>query len=154
MKLRVPTLPLARRKPSKLARCVVRDEGGGLGLAAEGVVAGEVVHLDVVHVDVLAGLDVLAREADDLVVLAHRLALRDRPGRDLVAGGDARGRGEALAGHRGVRHQRDPRGHDVVVRVQTDGQGLMLGHGCLFRVDRDAGSPSAGSSRSKICSTV
>ena len=58
MKLRVPTLPDGRRKPSKLARSLSGTKAVGLRLAAEGVVAGEVVHLDVVHVDVLAGLDV------------------------------------------------------------------------------------------------
>ena len=126
---------VARACPAALAQealearpLVLGDEGRGLDVGAEGIVAGEVPHLDVVGVDVLAGRDVGAGEADDLVVLAHRLAGPDRPGRDLVAGGDPRAAGEILGRDGGIGQKVDPRRDHVVVRVQADGDGLMLGH--------------------------
>src|SRR5581483_8781013 len=74
-----------------LGAAVVALEGARLGgrrrrraVAAEGVVAVEGVGPDVVDVDVSAGGDVLAGEADDLAVLAHGLAGRDRPHGQLV----------------------------------------------------------------------
>src|SRR5690606_11352634 len=109
---------------------------GRADVGAECVVAIEVAHLDVVHVHVLAGRDVRAREADDLVVFDHRLAGPDRAGRVLVPGGNARRAGDVLAGERGVRQEVDARGHDIVVRVQAHGQGRVLTHGRFFRVDR------------------
>ncbi len=65
-----------------------RVRAGRAGVDARGVVLGEVAHAAVVHVDVLAGRDVGGGEADDLAVAPDRLAERDGPHRDLVAGGD------------------------------------------------------------------
>ena len=136
MKLRVPALPFGPQKAVEARALAVRHERGRAHVGAEGVVAREVVQLDVVHVHVLARRDLLAREADDLVVLAHGLARADRAGRDLVPRGNAHGAGDILAGHRGVRQKVDARGHDVVVGMQAHGQGLVLGHGRFFRDGR------------------
>src|SRR5262249_29509607 len=64
---------------------------------AEGVVALEGVGRDVVDVDVVAGGDVRGGEADDLAVLADRLALADGAQGDLVAEADAAADGEGVA---------------------------------------------------------
>src|SRR5262249_9107073 len=60
-----------------------RERGRDLG--GVGVVALEGPELDVVDVDVLTGGDVAAGEADDLAVLADRVALPDRGQGELVA---------------------------------------------------------------------
>ena len=88
----------------------------------DGVVAGELAHAAIVHMDVLARCDVLGREADDLVELADRLAERDRPRRHLVPGGNALGDGQPFPVERRAGQDVDPGDHDIVVRVQADGE--------------------------------
>ncbi len=78
---------------------------------------------EVVVVDVVASGDVVLGVPDHLRVLAHRLALGDRPRRDLMAARDhraGRDRFDRLAGLEGT-----GRGHDVV--------GLVEAHGNLCR---------------------
>src|ERR1700722_173150 len=60
-------------------------------IAAKCVVAFEGVGREIVNVDVTAGRNVFAGEADDLAVLADRLALGDKTDGDLVAETDAAG---------------------------------------------------------------
>ena len=88
----------------------------GLGVGAERVVAVERAHREVVQVDVLAGRDVPACEADDLVVALDRLALRDRARRDLVAGRHEPRDGDFLVDERAAADQLASRDDDVVVR--------------------------------------
>src|SRR5262249_45096647 len=57
-------------------------------IAAERIVALEVVGRHIVHVNVAAGGDVFLREADDLPVLLDRLALLDRDEGKLVPQAD------------------------------------------------------------------
>src|SRR5262249_39968374 len=92
-------------------------------VAAEGVVALEVVGREVVDVDVLAGGDVGAGEADDLAVLVDRLALLDRPQRDLVAHADARRQRDRVAVDPQLRPRRQVTGRDgdVVFGAQVNG---------------------------------
>ncbi len=93
-----------------------------LHVGAEGVVAFEVAlvrpHVEVLRVHVLAGGDGLARETDDLVVAAHRLALRDGAHRNLVARGNEAAHGNVLDD--GAAEQLGARDDDVVGGVESD----------------------------------
>ncbi len=95
---------------------------GRLIVGGEGVVAGEIAHRDIVRVDVLARRDRRGGEADDLVVLAHRRADLDRRCRHLVPGRDMRPRLDALAGNRRAGQDIGACHHDVVGRVEADGE--------------------------------
>ena len=103
------------------------DVGGGLGAARRRVVAGEARELEVVRVHVLARRDRDLGAADDLVVAAHRLAGRDRAGRDLVPRRDQADDGDPFA--------LDPRAadellagdDDVVVRMDADDEAAVRG---------------------------
>ena len=92
----------------------------GPGEGAVRVVAREVAHDAVVRVHVVAGLDRAAREADDLPVAMHGLAVADRLRRDLVADGDAHLRRDALVGQPGAGQQVGARDDDVVGGVEAD----------------------------------
>ena len=70
-----------------------------LDVDAIGIVLVEIAHAAVLRVHVLAGRDRLRRKADDLAVADDRLARRDRLDRDLVARGNALGRGDAVGHH-------------------------------------------------------
>ena len=67
----------------------LRNVVGGFGVGAKGVIAVEVAHGDVVHMDMLARMDVVRGETDDLVVAPHRIACLDLAHGDLVPGGHA-----------------------------------------------------------------
>src|SRR5581483_5569595 len=69
----------------------------GRAVAAEGVVALEIVRRDVMNVDVTADGNVLAGEADDLAVFVNRFAFLDGPQRDFVAHADTRFERDRLA---------------------------------------------------------
>jgi len=66
-------------------------KGRRWAVAAKGVVALKNVGREIVNVDVSAGGNVLAGEANNLAVLANRLALGDGADGDLVAKADAAG---------------------------------------------------------------
>ncbi len=107
------------------------------------VVAIEVAHRAVVHVDVVARLHRLGGEADDLVVLAQRLVDRDRRDGDLVAGRDVAAAHHVGARQAGAGQQVGARDHDVVGRVQPDGQrsARFLSRHAILLVGRHAGAP-------------
>src|ERR1700682_2586242 len=69
--------------------------------------------------DVLARRDRRGRKADDLAVAADRLADRDRPDRNLVAGRNALHRGDAL-GHDDARRQARARDQHAIIGMQSD----------------------------------
>ena len=118
-------------------RPAIALEGGGrhdeirrMGIAAERIVALELAHDAVVRMDVRAGREILGREADDLVVLAHRLALLHRPRENLVTGRHALGRRDVsldLRAGQDVHTCHD----DVVGGMQSDGE--WSGHLCFLR---------------------
>jgi hypothetical protein len=105
--------------------------GRGLHVGAEGVVAlepfgdGALVraHVQVLRVHVLARGNGLARETDDLVVAAHRLAGGDGAHRDLVARRNEAAHGHAFDG--GAAEHLGARDDDVVGGVESD----VGGHG-------------------------
>ena len=98
------------------------------GFGAEGIVALELVHLDIVDMHMVAGGDRLGGEPDDLVVFAHRLADRDRRRRQLVAGRDMDSSRDTLIRDIGARQKIGARDHDVIGRIQPDGQRRRTGH--------------------------
>jgi hypothetical protein len=57
-----------------LEHCRWIDIVGRLGILAEGIILGEIVHPKTVDVDMLSGIDGLCGEADDLVVAPDRLS--------------------------------------------------------------------------------
>ena len=78
------------------------------------------------------GADVVRGESDHGVVLEHRLALGDRPRRDLVAGGDAVEAGQLLFCEHGSLRQVGAGAQHVVVRMQPDGgRGEILDGRCI-----------------------
>src|SRR5260221_1163267 len=86
---------VARRHPTVRAHNPLETSTLAIGhvlgpprIDTKGIVAVEIAHRQIVRVDMLAGPDRLGGEAEDLAVFAHRLARRDRAGRDLVAGPD------------------------------------------------------------------
>ena len=101
----------------------LRHEIRGVGIGAEGVVALEAVaHAEVVDVDMVARLDRLGGESDDLVVLAHRIADRDGLHRDLMAGGNRGPDDDVRVGQGGALRQIGA-GNDHIVRgMQANGQ--------------------------------
>jgi hypothetical protein len=110
-------------------------EGGGRGdvlgrvrIGAEGIVALEIAHDAIVRMDVRARVQVIGGKADDLVVLAQRLALLDRPGEDLVARRHTRRRGDVGLDRRAGKDVH-ARHDDVVGGMQPDGE--RCGHGVL-----------------------
>jgi hypothetical protein len=88
------------------------------------------MHLDVLRVHPVARRDRLRREPDDLIVFAHRLALRDRRDRHLVSAHHARARGHA--GGRHALHDRIDRDDHIVIWRKADGAGRA--HRWLFQV--------------------
>ncbi len=120
-------------------------ERGRLGGGAEGVVAIEIAHRAVVHVNVVARLHGLGREADDLVVLAQRLVERDRRDRDFVAGRDVGAADHVGARQAGAGQQVGARHHDIVGRVQSDGQrsGRLARRHAILPVGRPRGRAQA-----------
>ena len=124
-----------------------------LRVHAERVVAVEAAHLEVVQVHVLAGRDVAARETDDLVVAAHRLARPDRARRDLVARRDEPAHRHALLGEERAADELRARYHHVVVGVKPDrerGRSKHLGslHAAGTRARATARRSIAGQSHS------
>ena len=71
-----------------------------------------------------AGRDLLGREADDLVVFAHRLSAGDAARGDLVARRDGAGGDGLLPVQPGPGQQVDPGGDHVVGGVQADGEAV------------------------------
>ncbi len=116
--------------PDDSQKCfLLREKLSGAGKSAISVVALEVAHRHVVHVHVIASRDRLRGEADDLVVAVHRLALLDRPHRDLVAGRNAHRGAHVLFGEHRSGGNLDARDDDVVLGMQADGQVGGLQHG-------------------------
>ncbi len=104
----------------------------GFRIDAERVIAIERTHLQVVEMDVLAGGNVATREADDLVVAAHRLALADRVRGDLVAGRDESADRDLLVEQLGAAHELRAGDDDVVGGMQPDRQRGAGEHGSSF----------------------
>ena len=102
-----------------------------LDVDAIGIVLGEIAHAAVLRVDMLARRNRRGGEADDLAVAADRLAQRDRLDRDLVAGGNALGRGDAIGDDEPGRQAR-ARDQHAVVRMQADDG--CWGHGKVSRL--------------------
>ncbi len=73
---------------------------------------------DVVGVHMLAGSNVAECKADDLVVAAHRLALRDRAHRELVAWRHKTAHRHAFDLR--AANELATRNHDIIKRVQAD----------------------------------
>ncbi len=119
-----------------------------MGVGTERIVPLEVAHDAVVRVDVRAGRHVVGRKADDLIVLAQRLALPDRARQDLVAGRDAR-RGRNLALDSGVGQDVHAGHDDIVVRVQAEGD--RSGHVLILPMPR--ASHGCRRWRRKACGT-
>ena len=90
----------------------------GLGRLGEAVVALEIMDAAIVLVDMLARPDRGLGEADDLPELLERLALADRPGRHLVALGDAAHRRHPFGDR--ARQDRIDRDDEVVVGMEAD----------------------------------
>ncbi len=97
-----------------------------LDVDAIGIVLGEIAHAAVLRVHVLARRDRHRRKADDLAIAPDRLAHGDRLDRDLVAGGNALDRGDAVGHHRARRQARARDQHAVVGMQADDG---AEGHG-------------------------
>ena len=108
-----------------------RDVVRGLGIGAEGVVALELAHREIVEMHVLAGRDVAAGEADDLVVAAHRRAGLDRARGDLVAGRDEPGDGDVLVEQSCAAHELGARDHDIVGGMEADDERASGQHDVL-----------------------
>ena len=79
----------------------------------------------------LAGADVARREADDLVVPAHRAAGLDLPHCDLVARGDRMRGAHVLPGERRVARDVDAGDDHVVGGIEADHEVGGLEHGVL-----------------------
>ena len=121
---------VARRHPSvraadALERKAFIGHRGRPGVLAIGVVLREIAHPAVVHVHMGARRDGLGGEADDLAIAVDRLALRQGPHRNLVAGRDSFCRGDAWY-HWGARQQGGAGDHHGVVGMQADHR---RGHG-------------------------
>ncbi len=71
---------------------------------------------------VLAGRDVAAGEADDLVVAPHRFAFPDRARRDLVRGRDEPDDGDLFVEQRRAADQLRAGDDDVVVGMKANGE--------------------------------
>src|SRR5690606_4466367 len=102
------------------------DVAGGVRVLPDRIVALEIGERQVVRVHVLAGRDVLARHADDLVVAPHRLAGGDGAHGHLVARRHQAGHADAFGGQRRAAHQLAPRDDDVVGGVDAD-DGVVAG---------------------------
>ncbi len=89
---------------------------------AEGIVLGEIAHAAVLGMDMLARRDRRGRKADDLAIAADRLADRNRPDRNLVAGRNPLDRGDAIGHHHAGRQAR-ARDQHAIIGMQSD-------HGC------------------------
>jgi len=76
----------------------------------------------VVQMHVLARPDLARREADDLVVAAHRTALGDRARRDLVAGRHEPADGDSFRLDQDPGHQLTPRDDDIVCRIESENE--------------------------------
>jgi len=104
-----------------------------LGVDPECVVAGKIAHREVVGVDMVARRDRRRREADDLIVFAHRRPRLDGFRRDLVPRRDVTARRDALAGDLGAGQDVRAGDDDVVGGIEADGEHR---HGADLRAAR------------------
>jgi hypothetical protein len=111
----------------------LRDELRRLRVGAERIVALEAAHREVVQMHVLAGGDVAAREADDLVVALDRGARAYRMRRDLVPDGDEAADREILFADPRAADQLRAGDDDVVVGMKSNGERSAGEHGNPFR---------------------
>ncbi len=116
------------QEPLEGAPRAFRNEGGGAGVLAIGVIAAEIVQGHVVGVDMPAGLDVGGGKADDLAVFDDGSPCRDPAHGRLVTGRDVLAQDRLLlrkllpAGERPQRH------HHTVVGVQPDAGSVRVRH--------------------------
>ena len=110
-------------------------KGGGVGsvfdrlvVGTERVIALEVAHRQVVHMHVIARLDRLGGETDDLVVAADRVTRLQFAGRDLVSGRNGDGGAHLFLDDFGAGGQLGARDDHIVGGVQADRQVSGLQH--------------------------